>query len=108
MNDATFASGSNLTMEQLQAMLAAIPPDPLKQFVLDHGFDPDTGAILVLPEEFREMAGRFPPEFVRFSSALEDEAFIVNLGLMEAEALAFMGEPMRLPLLPFPLGGFLA
>lgn len=44
--------------------------DPIKQFMLKHGFNPEKGDLLVLPESLREECGPFPSKYVRFSDSV--------------------------------------
>lgn len=52
--------------------LKSLGEDPLRAYMRDHGFDPEKGGRIALPESMRDQFGLFgPPSYVCFSQVIK-------------------------------------
>lgn len=60
-----------LTRDMLREVAASFPVDPLRQFLIGKGYNPEDGWILILPTEEGSLLGKFVPDYVRISKLAE-------------------------------------
>lgn len=63
-----------LTYEGIKAAIDSLPPikpEPIGEYMRAHGFPPEDGWLLFMPESMRDKAGPFPPTYVRFSALID-------------------------------------
>lgn len=94
----TTSTTSTVTLETLREVKRAIQrvtEDPIKAFMVEKGFDPASGGVLVLPEAWRSrlMLPFGPPDYLRFSR-LTDAPILVNASVAVAGWTPIQHDPL--------------
>lgn len=74
----TKAISESLTIEKLNEIARALPPEPYRELMMSRNCDPADGWVLVLPVAFRT---DYPPAYVRFSPLIEEPVCINHAAL---------------------------
>ena len=64
-----------LTVDKLQEaidLMKTINGEPILQFMLEKGFNPDDGDVIIFPEAVREHTGGVQPDYVKFSPIVDN------------------------------------
>jgi len=75
-NTATTGGGEALTLEKLQEaaeLIKNLPPEPIKEWMLKNGFDPDKGDVVLWPSGDADVFGPLgPPYYVKLSKFIRE------------------------------------
>ena len=75
-----------LPLDQLLSVMKDLAHDPIGEWMRGRGYPPGEW-VLVLPEAMRDMAGPFPPRYVKFSPHVAEPYVIKDLGTIGLAAL---------------------
>lgn len=85
---ATSSGGETLNMDKLHEamdLIKTLPPEPIKEWMLKNGFDPDKGDVVVWPSgDANVFEPLGPPEYVKLSRVIAVPYAIKNFtGLLD-------------------------
>lgn len=68
-----------MTIEELTKSISLLVDSSLREYMVEHGFDPDKGGLIVVPESMRHTFGPLAvPSFVRFSKFVTDVLMFID------------------------------
>jgi len=71
-----YSASEPLTLEKIKEVMKLIPPEPIREYMIKKGYNPDDGWSVIFPESYRTRLG-FSwfisiPEYVNFSNIQGD------------------------------------